>query len=176
MVLIYLLLTNPYTSPGSWRCQTVYYSHLLLHPTSSFITLSISLQRDCHPLGPNVTIYPAVLSQVFQDSPHLLVQDLGKGLKGIHLKEGEILHDIDDLLGGKVSVYNAGDPGSIPGLGRSPGEGNGYPLQYFCLENSVERSLVGYSPWGCKELDTTERLSVSFDSELNQSTIKIYSL
>ena len=36
---------------------------------------------------------------------------------------------------GKVSAYNAGDPGSIPGSGRSPGEGNGNPLQYSCLEN-----------------------------------------
>ena len=40
---------------------------------------------------------------------------------------------------GKVSAYNAGDPGSIPGLGRSPGEGNGNTLQYFCLENSMVR-------------------------------------
>ena len=39
---------------------------------------------------------------------------------------------------GKASVYNVGDPGSIPGLGRSPGEGNGNPLQYSCLENSME--------------------------------------
>ena len=38
---------------------------------------------------------------------------------------------------GKVSACNAGDPGSIPGLGRSPGEGNGNPLQYSCLENSM---------------------------------------
>ena len=40
---------------------------------------------------------------------------------------------------GKVSVYNAGDQGSIPGLGRSPGEGNGNPLQYYCLENPMDR-------------------------------------
>ena len=40
---------------------------------------------------------------------------------------------------GKASVYNAGDPGSIPGLGRSPGEGNGDPLQYYCLENPMDR-------------------------------------
>ena len=45
---------------------------------------------------------------------------------------------------------NVGDMGSIPGLGRSPGEGKGYPLQYSDLENS--------SPWGCKELDMTEWL------------------
>ena len=39
----------------------------------------------------------------------------------------------------KVSACNAGDPGSIPGLGQSPGEGNGYPLQYSCLENPMDR-------------------------------------
>ena len=39
----------------------------------------------------------------------------------------------------KVSAYNAGHLGSIPGLGRSPGEGNGNPLQYSCLENPMER-------------------------------------
>ena len=40
---------------------------------------------------------------------------------------------------GKVSACNEGDLGSIPGLGRSPGEGNGNPLQYSCLENSMDR-------------------------------------
>ena len=40
---------------------------------------------------------------------------------------------------GKESACNAGDPGSIPGSGRSPGEGNGNPLQYSCLENPIDR-------------------------------------
>ena len=40
---------------------------------------------------------------------------------------------------GKESVCNAGDLGSVPGLGRATGEGNGYPLQYSCLENSMDR-------------------------------------
>ena len=40
---------------------------------------------------------------------------------------------------GKVSAYNVGDPGSIPGSRRSPGEGNGNPLQYSCLENPMNR-------------------------------------
>ena len=40
---------------------------------------------------------------------------------------------------GKESACNVGDPGLIPWLGRSPGEGNGYPLQYSCLENSMDR-------------------------------------
>ena len=39
----------------------------------------------------------------------------------------------------KEYVNNAGEPVLIPGLGRSPGEGNGYPLQYFCSENSIDR-------------------------------------
>ena len=49
---------------------------------------------------------------------------------------------------GKVSAYNAGDLGSIPGLGRSPGEGNGTPLQYSCLENPMDCSLPGSSVHG----------------------------
>ena len=60
---------------------------------------------------------------------------------------------------GKASVYNAGDPGLTPGLRRSPGEGKGYPLQYSALENSRQNI---YSPWGYKESDTTERLSLHF--------------
>ena len=54
---------------------------------------------------------------------------------------------------GKESACKVGDLGSIPGLGRSAGEGKGYPLQYSGLENS---------PWGRKESDTTEQLSLTF--------------
>ena len=62
---------------------------------------------------------------------------------------------------GKESVCNVGDLGLIPGLGRSPGEGNGNPLQYSCLGKSRgHRSPEGYSPWGHKESDMTERLSL----------------
>ena len=63
---------------------------------------------------------------------------------------------------GKESVCNAGDLGSIPGLGRSAGGQHGNPLQYSCLENPHgQRSLLGYSPWCHKELDVTERLSTA---------------
>ena len=51
----------------------------------------------------------------------------------------------------KESACNVGDPGSIPGSGRYPGEENGNPLQYSCLGN-----LIGYSLWGLKELDMIE--------------------
>ena len=64
----------------------------------------------------------------------------------------------------KESTLNAGDLGSIPGLGRSPGGGHGDPLHCSCLENPHgQRSLAGYSPWGCKESDMTERLSTAHD-------------
>ena len=61
---------------------------------------------------------------------------------------------------GKASACNAGDPGLIPGLGRSPGEGNSNPLQYSCLENPMAGGTwqATYSPWGHKESDTTEQL------------------
>ena len=50
----------------------------------------------------------------------------------------------------------------IPGLGRSPGEGNGYPLKYSCLENSIDRGApTGYSPWGRKELGMIQQLTLS---------------
>ena len=57
---------------------------------------------------------------------------------------------------GKESTGNSRDLGLIPGLGRSPGEGKGYPLQYSGLENSMD-----FSPRGRKESDTTEQLSLS---------------
>ena len=61
---------------------------------------------------------------------------------------------------GKESTCNAGDLGLIPGSGRSPGEGNGNPLQYSCPGKSHgRRSLAGYGSWGNKELDTTEQLN-----------------
>ena len=61
---------------------------------------------------------------------------------------------------GKESACNAGDLGSIPSSGRSPGGGHGNSFQYSCLKNpSGQRSLTGYSPWGRKELDMTEGLS-----------------
>ena len=59
-------------------------------------------------------------------------------------------------LAGKESAHKVGDLGSIPGLGRSPGEEKSYPLLFSGLENSMD------NPWGRKESDTTEQLSLSF--------------
>ena len=53
---------------------------------------------------------------------------------------------------GKESAYNAGDPGLIPGLGRYPGEGNGNPLQYSCLENLMDREPGGLQSMGSQRV------------------------
>ena len=59
-------------------------------------------------------------------------------------------------------ICSAGDLGSIPGLGRSPGGGHGNPLQYSCLENlHGQRSLAGYTVHRVTESDTSERLSTA---------------
>ena len=52
-----------------------------------------------------------------------------------------------------ANAGEAGSTGSVPVSGRSPGGGNGNPLQYSCLENSMNRGAWwGYSPWGCNEM------------------------
>ena len=73
---------------------------------------------------------------------------------------------------GEESACNAGDPGSIPGLERSPGEGNGNPFWYSYLENPMDgeayrlESMVGQGLWGRKESDTTERLHFTVTNTL----------
>ena len=64
-------------------------------------------------------------------------------------------------LSGKDSACNVGDLGSIPGLGRSPGEGNGYPLQYSCLGNNTDRGAWQATVRGITESDTTEQISIT---------------
>ena len=62
---------------------------------------------------------------------------------------------------GKESTCNAGDLGSFPGLGRSPREGNGNPLQYSGLENFMDRGVWQATIHGVAEWETTEGLSLS---------------
>ena len=71
---------------------------------------------------------------------------------------------------GKESACNAGDPDSVPGSGRSPGEVNGSQLQYSCLENSMDREEAwrAYSSWGCQESDMTDELSTLAHSTVSK--------
>ena len=94
---------------------------------------------------------------------------------------------------GKASDYNAGDPGSIPGSGRSPGEGNGNPLQYSCLENPMDGEacwatvqgvaksrtrLSDFTLRGCDSLGTRRHIAgskmVSSDSFSPGILIRVY--
>ena len=101
--------------------------------------------------------WASLIAQLVKNPPAMqetLVQFLGREDS---LKKRWALHS--SILGlssgsaGKESACNVGDLDPIPRLERSPGEGKGYTLQYSGLENSRQ--------WGCKELDTTERLSLS---------------
>ena len=69
---------------------------------------------------------------------------------------------------GKESACNAVDLVVVPVVGRPPGEGNGYPFQYSCLENSMDRGAwqAGYSPWSHKDLDMTEKQILSLSLPL----------
>ena len=92
-----------------------------------------------NPLVPESFPLKAALFSFLPNNPHLMVTT------------SDILSW--PCLSGKQFAYSAGDLGSIPGSGRSPGEGNGNPLQYSCLEKSYgQRSLAGHSPWGCRRV------------------------
>ena len=69
--------------------------------------------------------------------------------------------DISQWLSSRQTTINTGDRGSIAGPGRSPGGGQGNPLQHSCLEKPMsKRSLKGYSPSGCKESDETKYTNI----------------
>ena len=74
---------------------------------------------------------------------------------------------------GKASACNVGDPGSVPGLGRFPGEGNGNPLQYSCLENSMDGEAWWATVHGVAKSQTRQRLHIHLNA-LIISIISIY--
>ena len=84
---------------------------------------------------------------------HLLLPLIGCPKK-FHLGLRTFTWDLPGGSDGKMSAYNAGDPGSIPRSGRFPADGNGNPLQYSCLENPMDRgawqAMVYQGSWGCK--------------------------
>ena len=101
----------------------------------------------CHPLllpsiFPSIRVFYNELSWnkrrgYSPESISITYKIFSVGLNRIH----QLPAIVPDGSDGKASAYNAGDPGSIPGLGRSPGEGNGNPLRYSCLENPMDGAL-----------------------------------
>ena len=75
---------------------------------------------------------------------------------GVELLDHMVILGFPGDSDGKESACNAGDPGSIPGSGRSPGEGNGNPCQYSCLEKPMDRGNCRLQSIGLQELDMTE--------------------
>ena len=69
----------------------------------------------------------------------------------------------------KNPLANAGELSSIPGSGKSCGEGNGYPLQYSCLENSMDRGAWWATVHGVTELDTVERVTLNTVAQAKNS-------
>ena len=119
-------------------CQ---YIHSSIHNLYFFLKLQTSenlhLNASACLLLTGVQYLPMVQFFLF----HLLTKHQLKGLKKI--KEWKYMLPL--CSAGKESACNAGDLGSIPGLGRSPGEGKGYPLQYSGLENSMDCIVHGVS-------------------------------
>ena len=74
--------------------------------------------------------------------------------KRCYIHTTEYRRDFPGGSDGKASIYNAGDLGSSPGLGRSPGEGNGNPLQYCCLENPLDREAWYATVYGVTKSQT----------------------
>ena len=74
---------------------------------------------------------------------------------------------------GKESACSAGDWGLIPGSGRSPGEGNGNTLQYYCLENPMDRGAMRATVHGVAEWGMTERPTLSLSITLSEDTLNL---
>ena len=85
-------------------------------------------------------------------------------------KETDLGKDFPGGSEGKASVYNVGDPGLSPGLGRSLGEGNGNPLQHYCLENPMDRGAWQAAVCGVTKSRTrlSDFNSLHFTSELGK--------
>ena len=93
-------------------------------------------------------------------------------VNSFYYKSNNLLRGYPGDSDGKESACNVGNLGSIPGLGRSPGRGHGNPLQCSYLENPKgQMSLADYSPWGHKEMDTTERLGTGQQSSAKLSAL-----
>ena len=87
-------------------------------------------------------VRPLTVNLIILSSPYI-------GIHSLYLDTSKHILGFPGGSDGKESACNAGDMGLIPGLGRSPGEGNGYPLQYSCLEKfRGQKSLAGYTVHG----------------------------
>ena len=153
-----------YLSWASLVAQTV------KHPTAMQETRVRSLVRE-DPLEKEMAIHSSTLAWKipWTKEPDRL-QYMGSQRVGHDWASSLSLSIFPGGSDGKVSAYTGGDRGSITEMERSPGEGNGNPLQYSCLENGL-RVLEDYSSWDHKELDMAERLHFHFQSLNNRKNV-----
>ena len=122
----------------------------------------MEIWRDFISLGSKITVDGDCSHEIKR---HLLLgRKVMTTLDSIFKSRDITLTSLNEFPGGsdgKASVYNAGDLGSIPGLGRSLGEGNGNPLQYPCLENPMDREAWSATVHGvAKSRTQLKRLSI----------------
>ena len=122
--------------------------------TSAHEILTCNLRRTSLEVFPNVSIFEWHIF-VFHLHSYLLVTFLD----AFNYRNSSPSQRASHWLSGKESACSAGDPGSIPGSGRSPGEGHGTPLQYSCLENPTDRGPWRATVREVTESDTTEYLT-----------------
>ena len=129
---------SPYHLSGSSQCTTPKHPVSCIEPGMAirFIYNIIHVSMPFSQIIPP-SPSPTESKRLFYTSVSLLLSRLQS--YRYHLSKFHIYGLVYCISGsdGKASVYNAGDPGSIPGSRRSPGEGNGNPLQYSCLENPM---------------------------------------
>ena len=101
----------------------------------------------------NRRVFKCAVKQQKLDNASLVQRQAGEENKSL----GKKYTGLPWSLSGKESTCDAGDLGSIPGLGRSPGEGNGYPLQYSCLDNPIDRGAWWATIHGVMKSWMTER-------------------
>ena len=111
-----------------------------------------SLRRNGVATMVNKRVQNAVLGSNLKNNRMISVHFQGKPFNITAIQ----VYDFPGGSDGKASAYNVGDLGSIPGLGRSPGEGNGNPLQCSCLENPRDGGAWWVVVYGVTDLDTTE--------------------
>ena len=133
----------------------VYHRTLIIVPRDIYLSFIHSIHNSIHLIIPNSQSIPP-LPPLYHGN-HKSVLCLGACFCFID----KFICGFPGGLDGKASACNAGDPGLIPALGRSPGGGHGNPLQYSCLENSMDRGAWWAAvPGGRKKSDTNEWLSL----------------
>ena len=110
----------------------------------------------------------SLIAQLVKKLPAMRSPQFNSWVRKIHWRKDRVTPVFVGFPGASAGKESASNVGDITGLGRSPGEGKGYPLQYSGLENGL------YSPRGHKESDTTEQLSLFFNTSFKRQFVEYF--